>query len=250
MTDGKQLYCSDAEIDAARKFVAERRETAAGFKIAEWTEPMLSTLDRALDALARERQEDTEDAEAARASLADPSPSIPYEQVRRELGLDDKAGDALDRTAVRQWQLQTRIADLEAQVAQLDADGREYCKSTDACMASAIETSDAQSDRIAALKARERRVREACEDTNRQCAQAQYDPEVASVAGLANDILAILDGKVTPAEAPPTITLDALKMGIVAEEVAEQCPRCHGSGRRLVDLDEAACPRCYGTGRV
>ena len=52
--------------------------------------------------------------------------------------------------------------------------------------------------RIAALEARERRVGEECEDVHRQCAQAQYDPEVASVAGFADDVLAILDGKVTP----------------------------------------------------
>ena len=61
---------------------------------------------------------------------------------------------------------------------------------------------------------------------------------------------AILDGESTPVEAPPTITLDALKMGTIAEEAGEQCPRCHGSGRRIVDQDEAACPRCCGTGKV
>jgi len=35
-----------------------------------------------------EQLEEAEDIAAARAVLADPNPSIPYEQVRRELGLD------------------------------------------------------------------------------------------------------------------------------------------------------------------
>jgi hypothetical protein len=48
---------------------------------------------RALDALARERQEDAEDEADACAALAEPGPSIPYEQVRRELGLDDGERD-------------------------------------------------------------------------------------------------------------------------------------------------------------
>jgi hypothetical protein len=80
-----------------------------------------------------------------------------------------------------------------------------------------------KADRLAELEARERRVREACEDVHRQCAQAQYDPEVMSVAGFADDVRAILDGKVaSPVPVLPTITLDATKAGTIAEEAPER----------------------------
>ena len=83
MTDAKQP--TDAEIEAARDVFALWRSNPAGSRPGPTT---LATLDCALDALARERQEDAEDEADAAAALAEPGPSVPWEQVRRELGVD------------------------------------------------------------------------------------------------------------------------------------------------------------------
>jgi len=103
MTDDKQP--TDAEIEAARKriqgtidgFIEAMRPGAlpdeaplvAVFHAAATQDIAAFQLAlRALDALARERQEDAEDEADAAAALAEPGPSVPWEQVRRELGVN------------------------------------------------------------------------------------------------------------------------------------------------------------------
>ena len=132
------------DIEAARDVLTEAAETAEATlanPTVDWNSGRGGACDKAywekraaanrlglvaLDALARERQEDAEDEADAIAALDEPGPSIPYEQVRRELGLDDdpsdvapegsfeRTRDMLDGTTVRE--LCERISDLEARM--------------------------------------------------------------------------------------------------------------------------------------
>jgi len=74
-----------------------------------------------------------------------------------------------------------------------------------------------------AAEARERRVREWMEGMQRDADDERNDADNRARANtVAAELRAILDGESTPVEAPPTILLDALKAGTIAEEVPER----------------------------
>ena len=79
------------DIKAARKDLERAIKWGVIGSPPSWDTMRLALL--ALDALVREQREDAEDEADAAAALAEPGPSIPYEQVRRELGLDDGERD-------------------------------------------------------------------------------------------------------------------------------------------------------------
>jgi predicted nucleic acid-binding Zn-ribbon protein len=153
------------EIEAARAYVVSARKGVAGVwadmapetraRLAAWEEEKLkelSTLDLALDALDREQQEDAEDEADALAALADPSPSIPYEQVRRESGLDGAEIKAA-REAIRGLRTHM-LGDCDKESATLDRalDALAREPGFKQMFQAAMDDQVANEDRIAALE--------------------------------------------------------------------------------------------------